>query len=236
MMSKRSKDGREFKRFKSSTDETTGQQRALPVSEEVLKSINKSTVPQDAETYLAMVRLESESLADVVFVPKELDYDEPVDKSEDTSRISYDISVKDLSEEDEALVKELDLKSYEMPECGELPIPADFKFPNNFTEWRKFLLQNKPEISLVSNFDQQLIIKLMIYSIQWVNNTTPEQLIEWIENLLLKLNSFVLETKDIAVIRDLGSKTKKLILKGKTQFRVILIIVSQLFGQKDLYF
>lgn len=126
-----------------------------------------------------------------------------------------------------------------LPEPGVLPIPDDFVFPETFTSWRQYCVTHEPSVELVSNLDQKLAIKLLMYSTRWLAPKTPKEISQWIYCVLCRVCD-PLEAGDVAVLRDLGKRAKQLAQREQlpqvTRFtcQLVLHIVAGAFGQRDL--
>ncbi|CCH45985.1 Survival of motor neuron protein-interacting protein [Wickerhamomyces ciferrii] len=223
-------------------DPIFGQYRALPISQEILQIITNDTIPTDAETYLAMVRHQAESSSSVMFSKE----NKPSITSNPISQQS--IEPQEINKKDQILeeYKTTVLNQYleqrsKLPEPGTLEIPSSFIFPENFTEWRSYFIQNPPTKAIISNIDHELNLKLIIYSSKWLNNNTPEKISQWIYALLVRLSD-VLLSNEMSNLRELGQRAKKINLKGddivselsRATNDFIILIISRFFGQRDL--
>lgn len=209
-------------------DPLFGQHKALPISQSVLESIKPETVPTNAETYLALVRKEAESSSSVMFI-KTVDYDEVKNdhEIEEPNNAEWEAKLNQI-------VNDFNRKKAEFPEIGSLRIPESFELPSNYTQWYKFLTTNEPTNELISNFDQELSIKLIIYLTKLITKDTKPIISAWITSLLVRL-PLLLETKDVAIIRSLGKRANLIYQKDQSDICLfITTIVSRLYGQKDL--
>ncbi|KAH3677009.1 hypothetical protein WICMUC_001915 [Wickerhamomyces mucosus] len=223
-------------------DPIFGQYRALPIPLEKLQSITPDTIPEDGETYLAMVRKQAESGSSVMFIKSNIDYGDS--KEVEDTGFKQNSTKNSISEEEKKFYNDIitEFKSQRnlILEVEELQVPSDFIYPTNFTEWRKYIMDNDPILPIITNFDHELTIRLVIYCTKWLTNKTPDQVSKWIYALLIKLND-LLEISDQATLRDLALKAKKLHDKDSEKtgisqitIRFVLIIISRFFGQKDL--
>lgn len=176
-----------------------------------------------------------------MFISKEINYD---DDEEEQAKASTAIQINSKTDEEvdyeRGILEKFQKERESLPQAGELDIPSNFVFPENFTEWRRFVMQNQPTVSLISNFDHELTVRLIIYCTRWLNNNIPEQISTWIFALLVKLND-VLESSDSATVRELAQRAKKINAKGDVVSETtratndfVIIIVSRFFGQRDL--
>jgi hypothetical protein len=235
-------------------DPVFGQHRALPIAQTVLDAVRPGTIPTDAETYLALVRKEAESGSSVMFVER-IDYEgqdqgqqqqqhhhhhhHPIENNNTAATISEKIDKTQL----DAIITDFNTERSSYPEIGSLPVPGSFTqnpTPANFTEWYKYILHNDASIDLISNFDQELTVKLLIYATKWIKNkSTHGNIAQWIHALLLRLPP-LLESQDVAVIRALGLRAKKTWCKGegdevtKACCLFVIAVVSRVYGQRDL--
>lgn len=180
-----------------------------------------------------------------MFIAQQISYDDDDDDDEVESKANMGkesiVTKSNEQKEYELSVLQMFKSQREaLPEAGELDIPSDFIFPENFTEWRRFVMQNQPTVSLMSNFDHELTVRLIIYCTRWLNNNIPDQISSWIFALLVKLDD-VLESGDSATVRELGVRAKKINSKGEVVGETtratndfIILIVSRFFGQRDL--
>lgn len=177
-----------------------------------------------------------------MFVSRQISYDDEEEalETEKTESVSPEKKSEELIAYQNDIIEKFKAQRASLPENGELDIPSDFIFPENFTEWRRFVMTNQPVVSLISNFDHELTMRLIIYCTRWLNNNIPEQISTWIFALLVKLDD-ILESSDAATVRDLAVRAKKINAKGdvvgettRATNDFIILIVSMFFGQRDL--
>ncbi|GMM38856.1 hypothetical protein DASC09_061950 [Saccharomycopsis crataegensis] len=128
-------------------------------------------------------------------------------------------------------------------ECGEdktKDIDVE-KLPENFTGWRAFMINNKPSKYLLVLLPQATILKLIIYMKKLVDKSMKGHMKLWTPALFLRLSD-VLEYNDVYELREVSKKmiffkkNKKLQDKeSKLTCDIIIAIVYDIYGQKDLY-
>lgn len=127
----------------------------------------------------------------------------------------------------------------QLPEAGVMEIPPGFVFPETFTAWRQYCMTHEPEIALVSNLDQALTIKLLVYFSKWLAPKTPVRLSQWLFSVLTRVLT-PLTASDVSVLRELAKRASQLAkrdeLSETTSFtcQLVLHIVGDAFGQRDL--
>lgn len=111
--------------------------------------------------------------------------------------------------------------------------PASLKMKN---EWNIFCNENDP--SAVASFTQPMILTLLQYHIEWLNNDMTQKRAQWIFALLVYLDP-VMTAEHTSILRDLARKCIRLRddqdqLDKVAEHNLIITIVAKVYGQADL--
>ncbi|KAH3686606.1 hypothetical protein WICPIJ_002405 [Wickerhamomyces pijperi] len=232
MPPKRQKKNRSDNNSKKHQTQEIRPSAALPISQEIFAKINKNTVPNDGETYLALVRLQAEEGDAVMFVSKEVSHEVVIQENdqggeqeaeqeqelyyeEDTDDEAYHDAqeyIQDLTKLYEKITStyQLDKSNFtsNLATYQSMPLPTELKIPSNFTAWHKFLTSTPPTLSILSQFDHELCIRVLTYLIKWVNKKMNLNLTMWCWGILMRLSD-VLEVRDVGLVRALGNEARK---------------------------
>lgn len=117
------------------------------------------------------------------------------------------------------------------------------QFPTKMKEIRKFVFENNPPtISFFYNeLDRRSIFKIFDYIRKWINKNINLRLLKWIWFFFLRINNTI-DINECFCIRRLAIKIKNTFLQDDQETKpsfvfvkdVILTIVSEYYGQKDL--
>ncbi|RCK57263.1 hypothetical protein Cantr_06799 [Candida viswanathii] len=172
-------------------DFTYGQTPALPISEEI---------GSEVAAYLMSVRQEALAGPPVLFVAsrEETASEEPIPIQQP----------QELSAWSEHLLEEF--LSVKQQLNGGRHVPKDSYIPGTTADWRKFLLQEPPEISyFFTSLDRQAVFKLIVHITKWLSISSRPTLSQWIWKIFLRIDN-VLDANECSTIRDLGKKANKL--------------------------
>lgn len=205
-----------------------GQAPALPISEEY---------GSEVIAYLLSVREEAQIGPPVVFVPNREDAPEqtsltiPVLPQQEPSNWSKKLLLEFISIKNQLRnVRHVSRNSY---------------IPGTTSEWRKFLLEEPPDIGyFYMVLDRQAVFKLIVYITRWLSVSSRPTLSQWIWKLFLRIDN-TLDANECSTIRDLGKKASKIKLRqieldneadaiSKYTVDLVLVIVGRYYGQLDL--
>lgn len=123
------------------------------------------------------------------------------------------------------------------PQNQEIPT----RFPDKFTAWRAFMLNHKPTKPLLQALPHHTVLRLIIYMKKLVNKSMKGNLNLWSLALFLKLTD-VLEYGEVHELREVSKKLLYVRQKENTPDEVkmvcdvVIVIVYEIYGQKDLKF
>lgn len=211
-----------------------GQTPALPLDNVVDEEYEVDETSGQVQAYLKAVRNDAQNDAPVYFKKSE-DAIKPIEPSSiDPTHIDEGLLAWNKSVINELLT----LKSNRHIKGSDA-----VDLPQTANEWRKFILENDlPSLDFFySLLDHSTAFKLVVYCTKWLNISTSEHLSKWIWYLFVRIDN-TLDPNEISVLRDLGKKACKLLLKVTdetneiTQFTISMIItvVANYYGQKDL--
>lgn len=215
---------------KGPLDETFGQHAAFPIND---PHHERSEVHQ----YLQSVR--QEALNDRSFYYVEKKQTSPIVSTTPSKTTPPTINKHWRSN---LMAKFLELKSslFESQNFGDT---YNIPIPQSATTWRTYVFENTPPpIGFFYNsLDHPLLIKLIVYFTKWLSANIPETLSQWIFIVFLRLDN-VLDSTETSIVRDFGKKARKLADKrttvgstvGDYTIDMVLIIVSEFYGQKDI--
>lgn len=113
--------------------------------------------------------------------------------------------------------------------------------PNNFTNWRAFMINNEPNNSLLFTLNKSEVLRLVVYLKKLLNDKSVKGCMsQWIIGLFFRLPE-ILDYSDIFILRDLAKKLvlnrilKKLVTTETTMIsEMVIVIICSIYGQKDL--
>ncbi|EMR10698.1 hypothetical protein PNEG_00849 [Pneumocystis murina B123] len=114
--------------------------------------------------------------------------------------------------------------------------------PKDKIEWRRLILEElePPSISLLNSINQCTALNLLKWNTEWFSYNSPEQQIMWIFFLLIKID-MVMTSDELSILRELCKKClflrnskKNLPLHIQSNIDMVISIVGNIFGQKDL--
>ncbi|KTW31339.1 uncharacterized protein T551_01411 [Pneumocystis jirovecii RU7] len=114
--------------------------------------------------------------------------------------------------------------------------------PRNKPEWRQLILQalQAPTLSMLCCIDQYTALNLLKWNTGWLSCNSPRQQMIWIFFLLVKID-MVMTSDELSILRELCKKClilrkskTKLPLYIQSNIDMVISIVGNLFGQKDL--
>ncbi|EMG45714.1 hypothetical protein SBY92_003498 [Candida maltosa Xu316] len=210
-------------------DSTYGQTPALPLNSDTLDEVSQ---------YLLSVRTEASEGPIVSFIKREeeeeVNTSYPVEsQSEGVSNVWFD-----------KVLEEFLFIKQQLQSTRHIPV-SDTSIPATTSEWRKFLLEEPPEISyFFTAMNRQDNFKLLAHITRWLSITSRPTLSQWIWKLFLRIDN-TLDANETSTIRDLGKKALKIKAKqsesetevdsiSKYTVDMILIIIGKYFGQLDL--
>lgn len=114
--------------------------------------------------------------------------------------------------------------------------------PKDKTEWRRLIFDtlHPPTMSMLCRIDQYTALNLIKWNTGWLSSTSPQQQMMWIFFLLVKID-MVMTSDELSILRELCKKC--LILRNsktnlplyiQSNIDMVILIVGNLFGQKDL--
>ncbi|ODV94680.1 hypothetical protein PACTADRAFT_34427 [Pachysolen tannophilus NRRL Y-2460] len=234
-------------------DPLFGQHRAFPIDIDIDAIVasggnsgNSGEFPKDVHTYLAMVRLEAEKSDGFMFTKNETkSIDNTCDS--DLKEIEFKDSNSNFKEFEawrgEAVEKYTFLKikfnskkiqdKFSMPQDKLLNL-----MPSSVKDWKAMVTGQNPNLQILYNLDLSYKFKLINYFQRWLNRSINKFFIKWVFTLLLLIPS-LLDYSNMAILRSLAKKSKKLLefvtnKETKVLMDWIVTIAAQVYGQKDL--
>ncbi|QSL64567.1 hypothetical protein MERGE_001868 [Pneumocystis wakefieldiae] len=114
--------------------------------------------------------------------------------------------------------------------------------PKNKAEWHQLIMDElkPPTISLLNSIDQGTALNLLKWNTKWFSCNSSKQQITWIFFLLIKLD-MVMTSDELSILRELCKKClflrnskKNLPLHIQSNIDMVISVVGNIFGQKDL--
>lgn len=114
--------------------------------------------------------------------------------------------------------------------------------PTSAAKWRIMVFGSPPPPLefFFSALEHPTVIKLIVYYTKWLLATMPPSVDQWIFCTFVRLDNG-LDHRELAFVRDLGRKARKLRLKSMAAnipythaYDMILAIVGEYYGQRDL--
>lgn len=117
----------------------------------------------------------------------------------------------------------------------------DIPVPHNPKQWRQFVFENQPPplAWFVLVVDRPTIFKLLNYFTKWLCSSSDDNLSLWIWTVFVRIDR-EMDANEVAVIRDLGKKARKLVEKVeadnpvKYTLEMVVAVVAYYYGQKDI--
>lgn len=124
---------------------------------------------------------------------------------------------------------------------------AQIVIPLSAGEWRTLIFSQSPPEGFHDALEHPTVIKLIIYYTKWLLVSMPSTLLEWMFATFVRLDNG-LEHTEMALVRELGKKARKL----RTKFRngaqegavipqeaqdavnMVLAVIGHYYGQRDL--
>lgn len=207
-----------------------GQTPALPISEEYGSEVT---------AYLLSVRQEALSGPPVTFVANRKE----VPSSELSANLMSVQHVQVCSGWSNKLLDDfMSIKNQLKDVCH---IPRNHHIPKTTADWRKYLLQEPPEIGyFFTTLDRLSVFKLIAHITRWLSINSRPTLSQWVWKIFLRIDN-TLDANECSTIRDLGKKAYKTKLKqvesdkdvdaiSKYTVDMVLVIVGKYYGQLDL--
>ncbi|KAK6203409.1 uncharacterized protein RJT21DRAFT_2752 [Scheffersomyces amazonensis] len=231
-----------------SVDPLFGQYRAFPTS------VGEDDTEGDSEgvsSYLRSVRRQAEEEDIVYFAHRDTDrnrdnteiHEVIINEDNNSKNIDHIINPQwseDLIKKFTSIKQQINLVNTSVVQNNIQPNII----PETAAECRKYMLEHDPPSIdyFYQEIDRATIFKHLIYYTKWLSKNTNEYLTKWIWISFLRIDD-VLEANECSIVRDLAKKALKIISKvpqheldANTSFTIdmILALVSQYYGQKDL--
>ncbi|OVF09410.1 hypothetical protein A9F13_05g02145 [Clavispora lusitaniae] len=130
---------------------------------------------------------------------QEQDEDQPKDESQG------DQSSRHVSQSDDAVS---DAQEAEQEDLMQVPQSAN--------AWRTLVFSSPPPKDFFARLEHPTVIKLVVYFTRWLSPSMPASASEWLWQVFVRLDCGLVHT-ELAIVRDLGLKAKKLRLKHQEQ-------------------
>ena len=88
--------------------------------------------------------------------------------------------------------------------------------PQSANAWRTLVFSSPPPKDFFARLEHPTVIKLVVYFTRWLLPSMPASASEWLWQVFVRLDCGLVHT-ELAIVRDLGLKAKKLRLKHQEQ-------------------
>lgn len=88
--------------------------------------------------------------------------------------------------------------------------------PQSANAWRTLVFSSPPPKDFFARLEHPTVIKLVVYFTRWLLPSMPSSASEWLWQVFVRLDCGLVHT-ELAIVRDLGLKAKKLRLKHQEQ-------------------
>ncbi|KAF5208585.1 putative pre-mRNA-splicing factor [Clavispora lusitaniae] len=196
--------------------------RAIPLGAAFIEGVVSQLVAEKAE---------NESFEQEIQVSVESDESEQDDEgqreSEDQDGESEDQDGEsEDQEQDEEQPKDEsqgDQSSRHVSQCDDAVSDAQdaeqedlMQVPQSANAWRTLVFSSPPPKDFFARLEHPTVIKLVVYFTRWLSPSMPASASEWLWQVFVRLDCGLVHT-ELAIVRDLGLKARKLRLKHQEQ-------------------